>query len=116
MKLSLFFFLMLFQAPVLSSNYTTKYQINNICYEEVYKEKYIKGNSYKSGKLINWYETKKISCNEMKVVKDSTLIKNINYKKYISNKFHNFKVWLNSKIANFEFNKLNKIEDEKNFN
>ena len=116
MKLSLFFFLMLFQAPVLSSNYTTKYQINDICYEEVYNEKYIKGNSYKNGKLLRWYETKKISCNDLKAVKDPILLKNINYKKYISNKYHKFKVWINSKIANFEFNKLKKIDDENETN
>ena len=89
MKKTILTFILLIPFPSIAHDYHSSYIQNGKCYGNVYREKYIEGNSRKPGYVRMWKETIRIPCKQHEIGINKETIKRNDYQKTIKDNLKN---------------------------
>ena len=113
MKKSILSLILLLPLPVIGHDYYSSYRVNEKCYGQIYREKYIPGNIRKPGYVRKWEETIRIPCKDHELsIKNESINRN-DLQKRITNNLKDIGKWINSKIADWKQNQSDNFLKEK---
>ncbi len=104
MKKLLIVLILLLPIRVFTHDLYSSFSKDNKCYGNIYKEKYIQGNSKRNGYVRKWNETIRIPCSYHENRVQEVNINKNKYKRFVKKKFIRISKWFNRKFDDWKLN------------